>query len=89
MSALESVWDYPRLPRVEDVLTEISVVFNGVTIVETIAAKRVLETSHPPAYYIPPEDIAQVYLQHVPQAQSWCEWRAAVYYDVVVGDRIK
>src|SRR5918992_2826695 len=47
----ESVWDYPRPPRLEDSDKRIKVVFGGVTLVYTRRAKRVLETSHPPVYY--------------------------------------
>ena len=53
----ESVWDYPRPPRLEDVDKKIKVVFGGITLAYTTRAKRVLETSHPPVYYIPPEDV--------------------------------
>ena len=61
----ESVWDYPRPPRLEETDRHIQIVFNGVTIADTRRAKRVLETSHPPTYYIPPEDIKTEY--HVPR----------------------
>ncbi|HEY6408536.1 MAG TPA: DUF427 domain-containing protein, partial [Ktedonobacteraceae bacterium] len=53
----ESVWDYPRPPRLEDSAKHIQVVCNGVVIADTHRAKRILETSHPPVYYIPPEDV--------------------------------
>ena len=53
----ESVWDYARPPGLEDVDKKVKVVFGGVTLVYTTRAKRVLETSHPPVYYIPPEDV--------------------------------
>ena len=53
----ESVWDYPRPPRVEPTTKRLRVVFGGVVVAETSRANRVLETSHPPVYYIPPEDI--------------------------------
>ena len=43
----ESVWDYPRPPRIEDVSGHIRVTFNNLVIADTHAAKRVLETSHP------------------------------------------
>ena len=83
----ESVWDYPRPPRLENVSKHIAVVFNGVTIAETHFAKRVLETSHPPVYYIPPEDIRMEYLVQE-EGGSYCEWKGqAGYYSVVVGDR--
>ncbi len=50
----ESVWDYPHPPRLEESHKHIKVIFNGVVIAETERAKRILETSHPPVYYIPP-----------------------------------
>jgi uncharacterized protein (DUF427 family) len=53
----ESVWDYPRPPAVEEVSQVIKVLFNGEIIAESRKTKRVLETSHPPVYYIPLEDI--------------------------------
>jgi len=83
----ESVWDYPRPPRLEDSSKHIQVVFNGVTIADTRRAKRVLETSHPPGYYIPPQDVKQDVL--VPRHNtSFCEWKGtAHYYGVMVGDR--
>lgn len=81
----ESVWDYPRPPALEDTSRLIQVRFNGVTIAETRRAKRVLETSHPPVYYIPPEDVRMEYLTENPRA-TWCEWKGlARYYDVEVG----
>ena len=53
----ESVWDYPRPPRVEASRRHIRVAFAGAVVADTNRALRVLETSHPPVYYIPPEDI--------------------------------
>ena len=83
----ESVWDYPRPPRLEDGNALVQVVFNGVTLAETRRAKRVLETSHPPVYYIPPEDIRMGHL-HRAEGQSFCEWKGvAGYYTVTVGDK--
>lgn len=83
----ESVWDYPRPPALEDMTQHIQVLFNGAIIAETHRAKRVLETSHPPSYYIPPEDIVSGCLQ--PTCRSTvCEWKGtATYFSVVVGDR--
>jgi uncharacterized protein (DUF427 family) len=83
----ESVWDYPRPPRLEDTNKHIQVVFNGVVIVDTQSAKRVLETSHPPSYYIPPGDIKMEHLALTPQS-SFCEWKGrAGYYTICVGDK--
>ena len=86
-SGQESVWDYPRPPRVEDSEKHIQVVFAGVTIADTRRAKRVLETSHPPVYYIPPEDIKMEYLAQTDRT-SWCEWKGrASYYNITVNGR--
>lgn len=83
----ESVWDYPRPPRLEDTAKRIRVVFNGVVIADTRSAKRVLETSHPPVYYIPPEDIVMKHLIRT-RKSSYCEWKGvATYYSVAVGQR--
>src|SRR5882724_3056034 len=83
----ESVWDYPRPPRLEDMSKRIRVIFNGVTLADTLRAKRVLETSHPPVYYLPPEDIQLQYLSLTSQG-SMCEWKGqARYYTISVGGR--
>ncbi len=83
----ESVWDFPRPPRLEDTTKHIQVIFNSVVIADTSYGKRVLETSHPPVYYIPPSDIKMEHLVLVPQG-SWCEWKGrAAYYTVLVGDK--
>jgi uncharacterized protein (DUF427 family) len=83
----ESVWDYPRPPRLEPTSRHIEIVFNGVTLADTTRAYRVLETSHPPVYYLPPDDIRMEHL--VPAAGgSYCEFKGqAGYYTVVVGAR--
>lgn len=81
------MWEYPRPPRVERTARHLRVEFNGVTIAETESAQRILETRHPPTYYIPPGDVRMEFL--VPaSASSVCEWKGrANYYDVTVGDR--
>ena len=84
----ESVWDYPRPPRVEPSSHHVVVEFGGERIADTRAALRVLETSHPPTWYLPPEDI-RVELLRRTDRQSFCEFKGvAIYYDVVAGDRI-
>lgn len=83
----ESVWDYPRPPRLEDSTKHIQVIFNGVVIADTRRAKRVLETSHPPVYYISPEDIKMEYMTPTHRA-TWCEWKGqAFYYTLTIGDK--
>jgi uncharacterized protein (DUF427 family) len=48
---------------------------------------RVCETSHPPVYYVPREDIAPGVLEPGSGA-SFCEWKgAATYWDLVVDGR--
>ena len=81
----ESVWDYPRPPRVEPVHARVTIELGGQLIADTTRALRVLETSHPPAYYLPPEDFAAGAL--VPgEGSSFCEFKGrAAYYDIVGG----
>lgn len=83
----ESVWDYPRPPALKPESRRIQVVFNDAVLADTTAALRVLETSHPPVYYLPPADVAMEYLQQEART-SMCEFKGrAVYYTVTVGDR--
>lgn len=84
----ESVWDYPRPPRLERSPKQIKVVFNEVIIAQSSNAYRVLETSHPPYYYLPPEDVAMAYLQPIASGRSFCEWKGvASYYNLLVKER--
>lgn len=83
----ESVWDYPRPPRTEPSSEHIRVVFAGVTIANSTRSVRVLETSHPPVYYIPPEDVRMEHLV-IEAQESFCEWKgSAGYYSVIVGEQ--
>ena len=82
----ESVWDYPRPPVATPTTSLIRVVHAGVTIAETRSAVRVLETSQPPAFYVPRDDVAAGCLRYCEQ-RSVCEWKGvANYWDVVAGD---
>jgi uncharacterized protein (DUF427 family) len=84
----ESVWSYPRPPRVEPSTRRVRVVFNGVTVAETTRALRVLETSHPPVYYIPPDDVRTEYVRPS-RRRTFCEFKGeARYYDLEVGGRV-
>jgi uncharacterized protein (DUF427 family) len=85
--AIEDVWTYPRPPRVEAVAERIRLVVDGVTIADSERAVRVLETSHPPTYYVPPEDVRMDLLS--PGAgTSVCEWKGrATYHTLTVGNR--
>jgi len=85
--AMESVWDYPRPPRVEPVAKHIRVVLGGTVIADTRNAHRVLETSHPPVYYVPLGDVTPGALVASGGHGSVCEWKGpASYYDVIGGD---
>jgi len=75
----ESVWDYPRPPRLERVTKRLRVVFNAVTVADTTRGKRVLETSHPPVYYVPPDDVRFEYVR-VASGGSFCEWKGQARY---------
>jgi len=84
----ESVWDYPRPPRVEESRARIEITFAGRVIARTDRSWRVLETSHPPTYYLPRRAFEAGVLREAPGA-TWCEWKGgAAYFDLVVGDRV-
>ena len=84
----ESVWDYPRPPLCEPVDYELKVVLAGQVVAQTKSGFRVCETSHPPTYYIPPDDIMPEALQPV-EGSSLCEFKGkARYFDVRVGDHV-
>src|SRR5881394_1444343 len=84
----ESVWDYPRPPRVEESSRHVRVTCQAVTIADTHRAHRVLETASPPVYYIPPDDVRLDLLQLIPAQHSFCEWKGvASYYELPGDDR--
>jgi len=83
----ESVWDYPRPPRAERSPRRIRALLGGIVLADSSASIRVLETSHPPTYYIPPYDVRMDLLVPSP-GSSMCEWKGrALYYDAVLEDR--
>lgn len=83
----ESVWDYPRPPRLEKVSAPLRVVFAGETVALTDHGYRVLETSHPPVYYIPPGDVSRDCLIAA-DGQSFCEFKGiASYWSLDVGGK--
>ncbi|AQT81764.1 hypothetical protein B1R94_24700 [Mycolicibacterium litorale] len=84
----ESVWDYPRPPRLEAFSGRITVELGGTMIVTTDRGWRVLETSHPPTYYLPADAFAAGVLRPAP-GSSWCEWKGqARYFDVVTDSAV-
>jgi uncharacterized protein (DUF427 family) len=83
----ESVWDYPRPPRVEPVPERIRVVVDGVTIADSTSAQRVLETAGAPVYYVPRADV-RIDLLEASDHQTVCEFKGpATYYSLAIGDR--
>ncbi len=83
----ESVWDYPRPPRLEPARATIEIRLGGQVIARTTDALRVLETSHPPTYYLPVTAFADGVLRPT-AGSSYCEWKgSASYYDLVTPSR--
>jgi len=56
--------------------------FGGEKVADTIRARRVLETSHPPVYYIPREDV-RTDLLRLTDGASYCEWKGQAAYATV------
>nr|WP_231121445.1 DUF427 domain-containing protein [Motilibacter peucedani] len=81
----QSVWDFPRPPAVEASSRRVVVELGGAPVARTSRALRVLETSHPPVFYVPFEDVEPGALEPAP-GSSWCEFKGrAAYVDVVAG----
>ncbi|GAA4655523.1 DUF427 domain-containing protein [Arthrobacter cryoconiti] len=79
------MWDYPRPPRLQQRSERIVVKLGGQVIADTTMAVRVLETSHPPVYYLPLDAFCAAVLIPV-QGTSFCEFKGvAHYFDVVAG----
>ena len=84
----ESVWDYPRPPRLESFAGLITIELGGEVIASTDRGWRVLETSHPPTYYLPRSAFRDGVLREAP-GSSWCEWKGrARYFDLVTGTAV-
>lgn len=84
----ESVWDYPRPPRLEEFNGSIIVELGGEAIASTRRAWRVLETSHPPTYYLPRDCFRDGALRST-GGSSWCEWKGqASYFDALGGTKV-
>ena len=85
----ESVWDYPRPPRLEPTSSRILIHHQGVLIANTTRALRLLETSHPPVFYIPPTDIALQFLTPSTRHSSFCEFKgSATYWNIDVSSAL-
>ncbi|MDY0910130.1 DUF427 domain-containing protein [Microbacterium sp. CFBP9034] len=75
----ESVWDYPRPPRIERVTNRVVIRLGGEVIVDTDDVVRVLETSHPPVYYLPIASFADGALSDA-EGSSYCEFKGSARY---------
>ena len=85
---VESVWDFPRPPKLEPIDLRLVVSAFGRIIADTTAGYRILETSHPPTYYIPPADVDSERLIESDHT-SYCEFKGnAVYQSISVGDDV-
>lgn len=82
------MWDYPRPPALERTSSRLTVEVAGVVVADTSRAWRVLETSQPPAYYLPPDDV-RLDLLEATTSSTFCEWKGqASYRSIRVGDRV-
>jgi uncharacterized protein (DUF427 family) len=83
----ESVWDYPRPPRLEPFSGHIRIIHHDQVILDTNQAFRILETSHPPTYYLPIKDFKEGVLVEN-RRSSFCEFKGkARYFDLISGDK--
>ena len=80
----ERVADYPRPPRLEPVSERVRIVLGRETIADTTAAFRVLETTHPPTYYLPPDAFVAGSLIQATRT-SFCEWKGHARYCSLIG----
>ncbi|MGI9624133.1 MAG: DUF427 domain-containing protein [Acidimicrobiales bacterium] len=75
----ESVWEYPRPPALVSATRPVRVLLNGTPLASSTQALRVLETSHPPTYYVPPTDVDWQYFTPA-SGRSFCEWKGTAKY---------
>lgn len=83
-----SVWTFPRPAIAEACAARVVIEHRGMIVADTRASVRTVETSHPPSYYIPPDDIAPGVLRRA-AGHSFCEWKGeADYWDVMIGEEV-
>ncbi len=80
VEAVESVWDYPRPPRLEATPRHLRIIHGGIVLAETTRALRILETSHPPVFYLPQTDILMQLLRPSSRRGSFCEFKGSATY---------
>jgi uncharacterized protein (DUF427 family) len=79
-TATESVWDYPRPPRLEATPRRIRILHPDYTIADSSSALRVLETSHPPVFYLPPQQVDMRLLRWSESPGTYCEFKGVASY---------
>ena len=85
----ESVWDYPRPPRIDPLGRRVRVELGGETLADSTGAVRILETASPPTVYLPPADVRLEYLRPA-RGETYCEWKgSAAYLDAIVGEKVR
>jgi uncharacterized protein (DUF427 family) len=75
----ESVWDYPRPPRIAAFTAAVEVFTNDTPVARSVDTLRVLETASPPTIYIPPQDVDMALLTHA-VGNTFCEWKGSASY---------
>ena len=85
MQAIRRVASFPRPPALEPVEDRVSITLGGETIADTTGAWRILETFHPPTYYLPKQAFRAGSLVLRPRT-SFCEWKGTARYLTVTGD---
>lgn len=85
MTTVESVWEYPRPPVLRRVVEQVVVEYGGGPVAECGEALQVLETSHPPTYYLPEAAFVPGVLVPI-EGSTWCEFKGrASYFDIAAG----
>jgi uncharacterized protein (DUF427 family) len=83
-----SVWDFPRPPQIVQDAREVTIHWGSTLVASSQRCVLVLETSHPPSFYIPWNDVARHLLVKAP-GSSMCEWKGpAIYWSLLEGDRM-
>ena len=83
---MERVWDYPRPPALVPCERRVRVELGGELLADSVRALRVLETSHPPTIYVPPDDVRGDALVPSDARATWCEFKGAARYLDAVAD---
>jgi len=83
----ESVWDYPRPPRVELSARHVIVRFGGVTVAESSGTLRLLERAHPPVFFVPAHHVRLELLTLSGHRTECDDLGLASYYDLALDGR--